>query len=76
MDSPSHLSAASLARLRHIADSLGVPVSAFFEGDPDEAADVLTLVRLWAAISDAQARRRILNLARQEAARCGYREEG
>lgn len=74
MDHSQPLSAASYDRLRAIADALGVPVSALFELSPSEIADVSTLMRLWAAITDVQGRRRVLNLARAEAGRCGYRE--
>lgn len=63
------------ARLAEIARVLGIPVERFFAAPPDEAGgDVLTLLWLWSAIEDGQARRRVINLARQEAQRSGHPE--
>lgn len=58
------------ARLTEIARVLGTAVETFSEEPPDEAGDdVLTLLWLWSAIEDGQGRRRVVNLARQEAQR-------
>ncbi|GJD36593.1 hypothetical protein [Methylobacterium aerolatum] len=51
-----------------VASALGVPVEHFFEDAavlPDESA--VALLRAWAAISDAQAQRRVLSFAQHEA---------
>ena len=74
MDHSQPPSAASYDRLREIADALRVPISVLFEMSPGEIADTSELMWFWAAITDTQGRRRVLNLARSEAARCGYRE--
>ena len=58
--------------LRLIAGTLDASPGASLGDEPDD--DQSELLRFWTAINDAQARRRVLNLARQEAARCGYRE--
>lgn len=58
------------ARLREIADTLGIPVSHFYdEQAPPLAGEVLALIRVYAAISDVQGRQRVLSFARREAKR-------
>jgi hypothetical protein len=56
------------ARLREIAAVVGCPIEAFYL--PRDADSVMTeeLLRLWNATTDTQARQRILNTARREAA--------
>jgi hypothetical protein len=65
-----------LATLKRLARELHVPVEAFlsdqFQG---EVGDLLTLMRLWAAIDDSQGRRRVISVARQEAARAEEKGE-
>jgi hypothetical protein len=53
-----------------IATALDVPVAAFLS-DPlgEDGGDVIALLRAWAAISDAQGHRRVLNAALREADR-------
>ena len=59
------------ARLKQIADALGIPVSQLYgERDPLPVGDALELLRLYATIDDVQGRQRLMNAARQEAARC------
>jgi hypothetical protein len=62
-------------RLRELADALNIPLDKFWaavpEGDPGEAVMVL---RLWSAITDQQARDRVLACLRAEAERAGFRE--
>lgn len=61
-----------LETLKRLAHELNLPVGVFlndqFEG---EVSDLLTLMRLWVAIEDSQGRRRVISVARQEAARAG-----
>lgn len=52
--------------LVRVAEALGLPVDAFYSDAPGEAGELLTLMRLWAAIEDKQARQRILTVVRQE----------
>jgi len=56
--------------LHAIATALDVPVTAFLS-DPlgDDGGDIIALLRAWAAISDAQGHRRVLNAALREADR-------
>jgi hypothetical protein len=65
-----------LATLKRLAQELKMPVEAFlsdqFEG---EVGDLLTFMRLWAAIEDSQGRRRVISVARQEAVRAGDKGE-
>lgn len=63
--------APSRALLCRVAEALGLPVEAFYTDAPGEAGELLTLMRLWAAIEDRQARQRILMAARQEFERSG-----
>lgn len=59
------------ARLQEIADALGLPISWFHEGQaPPFATETFDLIRLYAAITDAQGRQRVMNLAQREVARC------
>ena len=58
--------APSRVLLGRVAEALGLPVEAFYSDAPGEAGELLTLMRLWAAIEDKQARQRILTIARQE----------
>ncbi|MCJ2059626.1 hypothetical protein MKL09_24185 [Methylobacterium sp. J-048] len=62
------------AALNRLAHTLDVPVAEFF-GEPanHEADDLLALVRLWSEIEGAQGRGRVLEIARQEAERGGYK---
>ena len=63
--------AQSSARLKEIADALGISVDRFTEGgDSPFVGDVLDLMRLYASITDLQGRQRVLNVVRREAARC------
>lgn len=58
-------------RPREIADTLGIPVSQLYgERTVPLMRDVPELIRLYAAIDDAQGRQRLMNMARREAARC------
>ena len=52
--------------LLRVSETLGLPVEAFYHDAPGEAGELLTLMRLWAAIENKQARQRILMVARQE----------
>jgi adenosylmethionine-8-amino-7-oxononanoate aminotransferase len=58
------------ARLHQIADTLGITVDQFYthEGS-QEVADMLAVLRAYAAITDAQGRQRVLLLAQREATR-------
>jgi transcriptional regulator with XRE-family HTH domain len=70
--SPTRRHAATLARL---ARELNVPLEVFLGEPPDgEVGELLALVRHWSAIQDGQGHRRVLSIARQEAARAGYKE--
>jgi hypothetical protein len=62
------------SQLEAIAHALCMPPEAFY-GDlsQSEIGELITLMSLWLAIEDAQARRRALNVVRQEAERSGYR---
>lgn len=57
--------------LRQIADALGSPVETFFQQSlPErEAVSAEDLLRLWAELPDAQARRRVLAQLRFEVER-------
>lgn len=57
--------------LHRVSETLGLSVDAFYHDAPGEAGELLTLMRLWAAIEDKQARQRILTVARQEFERSG-----
>ncbi len=71
MAKPSSSAAQSGARLKQIADALGIPVSQLYgERDPLPVGDALELLRLYAAIDDLQGRQRLMSVARREAARC------
>ena len=71
MAQPSGSAAQFGARLKQIADALGIPVSQFYgERDPPPVGDVFELIRLYAAIDDVQGRQRLMNVARREVARC------
>lgn len=73
----SDRSARTLATLKQLALELNVPVEAFLGAAAEsEVEDLLTLVRLWSAIPDSQGRRRVLSVARQEAARSDPKERG
>lgn len=65
------------AALARIAEALGRPIRSFHEvdGDARPGAELAELLMLWEVVTDRQGRTRILNLARQEAARCGYGEQ-
>jgi hypothetical protein len=52
--------------LVRVAEALGLPVEAFYSDAPGEAGELLTLMRMWAAIEDKQVRQRILTVVRQE----------
>lgn len=71
MTRQSDINAQSNRRLEEIARAIGVPVSSFYDktGGSD-AGGLPTLVRLFAAITDIQGRERVIDFARQEAARC------
>ena len=64
-----------ITRLHALADALNIPLEKFWaavpEGEPGEA---VTLLRLWSAVSDSQARNRIIAQLRAEADRAGYEE--
>ena len=71
MAQPFGSAAQSGARLKQIADALGIPVSQLYaERDQPPVGDVFELIRLYAAIDDVQGRQRLMNVARREAARC------
>lgn len=56
--------------LKRLAHALDVPVERFLsEPHANEVGDLLNLMRLWSQIEDNQGRRRVLNVARQEAER-------
>lgn len=59
--------------LSRVAEALGLPVEAFYSDAPGEAGELLTLIRLWAAIEDKQARQCILTVAKQKFERSGGR---
>jgi hypothetical protein len=59
------------AILRRIAETLGIPISQFYqEGASPPAAELHDLIVAYSAISDAQGRQRVMNVARREAERC------
>ncbi len=60
------LDARSRSLLLRVSEALGLPLEAFYSDAPGEAGELLTLMRLWSAIDDKQARRRILMIAKQE----------
>jgi hypothetical protein len=62
-------------RLREIADLLGKPVGTFLGSKPDEDVALLELLRLWGTITDPVGRRRVLDLARQEAKCSNYEDD-
>jgi len=54
-----------------LADALGIPVDWFYVGQaPTFATDAVDLIRLYASITDAQGRRRVMSVVRREAERC------
>ena len=63
-------------RLREIAQQLGRPVEMFYGTRPDEDGELQELLRLWHVITDPVGRRRVLDLARQEARWSGDTDEG
>lgn len=60
------LDARSRSLLMRVSEALGLPLEAFYSDAPGEAGELLTLMRLWSAIEDKQARQRILTIAKQE----------
>jgi hypothetical protein len=57
--------------LGEIADTLGIPVSWFYEERaPPFASDAFDLIRLYAAISDEKGRKRAMDNITREATRC------
>jgi hypothetical protein len=66
----------SHGRLREIAQQLGQPVEQFYGPRSDDAMQLQELLRLWHAITDPAGRRRVLDLARQEARWSGHQEGG
>jgi hypothetical protein len=55
------------ARLSRIAAAIGCPVETFYLPDSARNADpTFELLRLWGAITEPQARQRVLRRARQE----------
>ena len=71
MDGNQNPGGPSHALLHRVAEAIGLPIEAFYSDAPGEAGELLTLMRLWAAIEDRQARQRILMAARQEFERSG-----
>lgn len=68
--SPSPPQEPTQARLREIADALGISPDQLRAGRASPFVDgALDLMRLYAAISDLQGRQRVLNIARREAER-------
>ncbi|MCJ2049087.1 hypothetical protein [Methylobacterium sp. J-070] len=62
----------SLTFLRRIADALGMPLKSFFhDAPPGEDLQLVELLHLWKSMTDPQAKSRVLDLARREAALCG-----
>ncbi|MFD0938621.1 hypothetical protein [Methylobacterium trifolii] len=61
--------------LSQLARAIDEPLETFF-GDPPEGdvGELFTLVQLWLAIEDKQARRRVLKVAQVESERAGCRE--
>ena len=71
-DDPSERSVTQAsAALRQIAEALGSPVETFFpRSEPEnEVVSAEELLRLWADLPDAQARRRVLSQLRFEVER-------
>lgn len=62
-------------RLHEIADLLGKPVGTFLGSQPDEDVALPELLRLWHVITDPVGRRRVLDLARQEAKWSNYEDD-
>ncbi len=59
------------ARLKEIADALGIPVTALYDEQPPlPFVEVRDLIREYAAITDPQGRQRVMVVMREEAARC------
>lgn len=59
------------ARLREMADALGIEVNQFYIEHADPSLnDLLTVIRAYAAISDMPGKQRLLTVARREAMRC------
>lgn len=60
--------------LHRLTRELRVPVEEFI-GEPSDSdtGEFLVLVQLWSKIEDSEGRRRLLNIAHQEAERGGYK---
>lgn len=59
------------ARLREIADAIGVPVSYLYDASPKSLnGEAFELLRLYAAITDPAGREYLMHVARMEVARC------
>ena len=63
------------SRLHKLADALNIPLVKFWANVPDgDHGDAVMVLRLWSAITDPQARARVLVYLRTEAERAGFRE--
>ncbi|MCJ2116518.1 hypothetical protein MKK65_07980 [Methylobacterium sp. J-001] len=60
--------------LKRLAQALDVPSEEFLaEPRVNEVGDLLVFVRIWSEIKNVQDRDRVLEIARQEAKRVGYK---
>lgn len=63
--------APSSARIKDIAEALGVPVSAFDNAHaPTPLHELRDLLLAYLSITDLQGRQRVMNVVRREASRC------
>lgn len=72
MSDTAHISTKTSVVVKEIADTLGVSVDVLYSDKikDETSAEAYELLKIWREIDSPQARQRVLNFARLEAARC------